>query len=74
MFPDIRACASIETFARSKLATSIYEDQDTAKKAAEQIDNYRDEGTLADLITHEGQVKHFLIKADQVDALLQSVS
>ena len=74
VFPEIRAFACVETTETSALTISIYDDKEAADRAAAQRDEHHEDKNLADLFTHEGDLRCFYVEEKYVDALLQSGS
>ena len=74
VFPEIRSFACVETSETSTLTISIYDDKESADRAAEQRDKHHEDKDLADLFTHEGDLRCFYVEHGHVDALLKSGS
>lgn len=74
VFPEIRAFACVETTETSALTISIYDDEEAANRAAAQRDKHHEDKDLADLFTHEGDLRCFYVEQDYIDALLRSGS
>ena len=74
VFPEIREFACVETTETSALTISIYDDKEAADRAAAQRDEHHEDKNLADLFTHEGDLRCFYVEEKHIDALLQSGS
>ena len=74
VFPEIRSFACIETSETSTLTISIYDDKEAADRAVAQRDKHHEDKDLADLFTHEGDLRCFYVEKQHIDALLLSGS
>ena len=74
VFPEIRAFTAIETGETSILTISVYDDEAAAERALEQRDKHHEDKDLADLFTHEGDLRCFYVQQEHVGALLKSGS
>ena len=74
VFPEIRSFVSMETSETSQITISVYDNKEAADRAAAQRDRHHKDKDLADLFTHEGDLRCFYVEHEHVDALLKSGS
>ena len=74
VFPEIRAFACVETSETSALTISIYDSKEAGDRAVAQRDKHHEDKDLADLFTHEGDLRCFYVEHEHVNALLKSGS